>query len=305
MHNARVRRGLSLAAALTALGLAGAGCAGGGPDRPPPHAAAAPDLTTATTVRVAAAGDIARTETSARGTARLIRSLGPDAVLTLGDNAYPTGSFQQFQQYYDPTWGTFRAITHPAPGNHDYLTTGAAGYFRYFRDEVGDRPYYAWNAGTWRMYSLNCEIACGRGSRQLAWLEHDLDRIGSRPALGYVHEPLFTCSTGHDPSTLARPIWRALDRASGRILLTGHNHAYERFARQHADGSLSRRGVREFVVGTGGAERYALLRSCRHRLAAVDDSAGVLLLRLSADGYRWRFITTRGVVRDRGATSFG
>lgn len=303
MRNAGLRRALPLLAVSIAVALAG--CAGSAPDDKQARAESVRSLAGAATVRVAAAGDIARTETSARGTARLVRSLDPDAVLTLGDNAYPTGAYQQFQQYYDPTWGTFRAITRPAPGNHDYYTSGAAGYFRYFRDEVADRPYYAWNAGVWRMYSLNCEIPCGRGSRQLAWLKRDLDRIGSRPALGYLHEPLFTCSTGHDPSTRARAIWRALDRGSGRILLAGHNHAYERFARQHADGTLSRRGVREFVVGTGGAETYPLLTKCRHRLAGVDGVKGVLVLRLSADGYRWRFVTTRGVVRDHGATSFG
>jgi 3',5'-cyclic AMP phosphodiesterase CpdA len=253
-------------------------------------------------VRVAAAGDIAASPTSAEGTARLIESLAPDAVVTLGDNAYTEGSTAQYRTYYNPTWGQFRDITHPAPGNHDYYTADAAGYFRYFADQVGGRPYYAWNAGGWRMYSLNCEIACGKGSAQLRWLRHDLAAIGDRPALGYLHEPLFTCSTGHAPSTKGRGIWRVLDRNGGRILLTGHNHAYERFARQHAFGQLSRNGLREFVVGTGGAERYPLLSSCRHRQAGVDGVDGVLVLRLSPVEYSWRFVGADGRGRDHGTT---
>lgn len=222
--------------------------------------------------------------------------------MTLGDNAYPEGTIAQFRQYYDPTWGRFRDITRPAPGNHEYYTPQAAGYFRYFADQVDGRRYYAWNAGAWRMYSLNCEIACGRGSRQLRWLRHDLAAIGDRPALGYLHEPLFTCSTGHGGSTIARAIWRVLDRNGGRILLSGHNHAYERFARQHALGQRSDSGVREFVVGTGGAERYPLQPRCRNRQSGVDGADGVLLLRLSPVEYSWRFISTDGRVRDRGDT---
>jgi hypothetical protein len=293
-------RALGVTVAGCLIGLLATSCAGG--DRAPTATARA-DLPAADVVRLAAAGDIAWGPTGAADTARLVRSLDPDAVLTLGDNAYPNGTLQQFRDTYDPTWGTFRDITRPAPGNHDYYTPGAAGYFRYFADRVGGRAYYAWNAGVWRMYSLNCEIACGKGSRPLAWLKADLAKIGGRPALGYVHEPLFTCSTGHDPSPVAKAVWRALDRAGGRILLTGHNHAYERFSRQHADGSPSRRGMREFVVGTGGAVRYPLLDSCRHRQAGVDGADGVLVLRLSADGYHWRFVTVGGKVRDRGRTA--
>jgi acid phosphatase type 7 len=262
-----------------------------------------PERITAGDVRVAAAGDIASTPTNAEGTARLVELLAPDAVLTLGDNAYDDGTTAEFQLYYDPTWGRFLDITHPAPGNHDYHTPDAAGYFRYFAEQVDDQRYYAWNAGAWRMYSLNCEIACGKGSRQLRWLKNDLETIGNRPALGYVHEPLFTCSTGHGPSPVSRALWRALDRSTGEIMLTGHNHAYERFSRQHSLGQRSVHGIREFVVGTGGAERYPLLSTCRHRQAGVDGVDGVLLLRLSATEYAWRFIGTDGRVRDRGATT--
>ena len=296
--HACLARTLAIAAAAAAAAACAPATVSSGPAR-----ALQPVQTTAGAVRIAAAGDIASSPTSAEGTARLVETLAPDAVLTLGDNAYEDGTTAQFQQYYDPTWGRFRDITHPAPGNHDYHTPDAAGYFRYFADQVDGRPFYAWNAGAWRMYSLNCEIPCGKGSRQLRWLRHDLATIGNRPALGYLHEPLFSCSTGHEPSPVSRAIWRALDRSTGEILLTGHNHAYERFTRQHALGQRSVNGVREFVVGTGGAERYPLLSTCRHRQAGVDGTDGVLVLRLSATEYAWRFIGTDGRVRDRGATA--
>jgi hypothetical protein len=255
-------------------------------------------------VTVVAAGDIASSPTSAAGTARLVHELRPDAVITLGDNAYSSGTIADYEHNYAPTWGAFRAITHPAPGNHDYRTAGAAGYFDYFRQQVHGRPYYAWNAGTWRMYSLNCEIPCGTGSPELHWLTRDLAHLGSQPVLAYVHEPLFTCSTGHAPATLAHDIWSVLQRANGRILLTGHNHGYERFGPMAADGTAVPGGIREFVVGTGGAEFYPLRSSCPGREASADQVAGVLELRLAATGYRWRFVAVNGKVLDSGTQQF-
>jgi hypothetical protein len=231
--------------------------------------------------------------------------LDPDVVATLGDNAYPDGSIQNFRDYYKPTWGAFRGITRPAPGNHEYHTKRAAGYFRYFADQVRDRRYYAWNAGRWRMYSLNCEITCGKGSRQLAWLKADLRDIGNRPALGYLHEPLFSCSDGHPPVSLAAAIWRALQRANGRILLTGHNHGYERFAPMRADGSPAAGAVREFVVGTGGAEFFPLTEPCAHRQAEAGEVAGVLELTLRRHAYEWRFLRDDHTVLDSGQLSIG
>ena len=286
---------------LVGIAVAIAGCTGD------PRANARPDVAedvvpniSAAAVTVVAAGDIARNPDSGRRTARLIRSIGPDAVLPLGDNAYPDGSLSDYRANYDPTWGRFKAITRPIPGNHEYGTARAAGYFGYFADQVKGRPYYAWTAGRWRLYALNCEVDCGAGSAQLAWLSRDLRRHPGHPSLAYVHQPRFTCSTHHPPFHGLNAIWAALQGARGRVLLAGHNHAYERFAKQSAGGRLHSDGLRQFVVGTGGASAYPLSSSCPHRQAAYDDGPGVLVLRLAAEHFTWRFVAVGGRVIDRG-----
>lgn len=247
-----------------------------------------------------AAGDIAAHPTDGLGTARLIRRIAPDAVLTLGDNAYDEGSLADYRRNYHPTWGQFKAITRPVPGNHEYYTDGAAGYFAYFRDQVGGAEYYAWTAGHWRMYALNCEVACGEGSEQLDWLRQDLAAHADQPALAYLHEPLFSCSTRHRPLEELRAVWAALKGSRGKVMLSGHNHAYERFVEQDAHGGRDADGLRQFVVGTGGADLHRLRPRCVNRRAAHDRSAGVLRLTLRADSYAWSFIDVDNRVLDRG-----
>lgn len=280
--------------------LAGCSVASGAEDRTTPDAAVAGVNVGGRSVTVVAAGDIAREPDDGRGTARLIASIGPDAVLTLGDNAYEDGRYEEYQRNYDPTWGRFRSTTRPVPGNHEYRDQDAAGYQRYFRNQIGGREYYAWTAGSWRMYALNCEIDCGKGSAQLAWLRRDLTRHPRMPALAYLHKPRFTCSTVHGPETEVNAIWVALQRAKGRIMLAGHNHAYERFAKQDASGHRAADGIRQFVVGTGGVGLYPLRSPCRNRLAGQDDKAGVLKLRLRPDSFSWQFVAVGGRILDSG-----
>jgi len=250
-------------------------------------------------VTIAAAGDIAGTPEDGQGTADLIEALGPDAVLALGDNAYGSGSISQYRENYDPTWGAFKDITRPTPGNHEYRTEGAAGYFEYFRGQVHDQPFYAWDAGPWRMYSLNCEIDCDRGSEQLDWLTQDLAASADRPALAYVHQPFYTCSTKHPPYGQLDDIWKALQDGSGQLMLSAHNHAYERFAQQDAQGDASPAGLRQFVVGSGGVGVYPLERRCANR-DAQSEATGVLTLELRADSYGWEFVDVSGEVLDSG-----
>lgn len=254
-------------------------------------------------VTLVAVGDIAKVAADGRATSRLVAGVDPDTLLVLGDAAYDEGSPADYARAYDPWWGRFLPITRPVPGNHDYRTPGAAGYFGYFAEQVQGRRYYAWNAGSWRLYALNCEIACGRRSRQLAWLRADLAAHPHVPAVAYLHEPLFTCSTGHPPTAALGAAWRVLQRYGGQLLLSGHNHAYERFARQDAGGRRDPDGLRQLVVGTGGAETYPLRSRCAHRQAGVDGHDGVLVLRLRPDGYSWRFVGTGGRVLDRGRSA--
>lgn len=295
---------LRLFATLTLGSTLAAACAGA--DEDGQSVGASPSTSVAGTktgrsVTVVAAGDIAKSAAGSRATARLIRSLRPDAVLTLGDNAYDDGSVSDYARKYDPTWGRFKDITRPVPGNHEYHSEGAKGYFAYFADQVRGHAYYAWNAGAWRMYALNCEIDCGPDSRQLRWLRRDVAAHADRPMLAYLHQPRFTCSTRHPPERAVSALWSVLQGGRGRILLSGHNHAYERFAPLDARGSRDPDGLRQFVVGTGGAGLYALEDSCRHRLAGADHTTGVLVLRLEPRRFTWRFVSVTGATIDRGS----
>ena len=249
---------------------------------------------------VVAAGDIARKPEDGAGTADLIQSIRPEAVLALGDTAYDSGTPREYRENYQPTWGKFRRITRPIPGNHEYKTKDASGYFGYFRNQIHDRPYYAWDAGTWRMYALNCDIECGRGSEQLDWLVKDLEKHAESAALAYVHEPLYTCSTRHPPARRLDDLWAALQKGSGQLVLSANNHAYERFAPLDAGGGRASDGLRQFVVGTGGATLYPLVSPCEHREAQSDRTEGVLQLDLEADSYSWKFIAVDGTLLDSG-----
>ena len=280
-------------------------------------------------VRVAAAGDIACDPGSTRfagglgtalacrqhHTAALLSQRSYDAVLALGDNQYETGALSGYLASYDRSWGRAKAITRPVPGNHEYRTPGAAGYFDYFngpgvaRGPAGPRRrgFYSYDLGRWHLVALNsycAAVACGSGTEQLRWLRADLARSASSCVLAYWHQPRFSSGVhGGDPAL--RPIWRALTRARVEIALSGHDHDYERFAPLLADGRPSaRRGVRQFVVGTGGRELRPFSvprRGSRRRLAG---DFGVLDLRLRRGSYRWAFrAEPLGQALDRGRSS--
>lgn len=293
--------GLSLLLAAAVSGCAGSSDAA--PQRsasPPPTDVVAGAKVGAASVLLVAAGDIARNPDDGKDTAALVEAAKPDAVIALGDTAYDSGSASEFEDNYDPTWGKFKKITKPIPGNHEYKTPAAAGFFDYFRDEIHDQPYYAWNAGRWRVYALNCAEDCGRDSPQLRWLVEDLSEHANKPALAYVHEPLYTCSTRHSPYRRLDDIWTALQNGSGQAVLSGNNHSYERFAPLDAKGQPSDSGMRQFVVGTGGATLYPLVSPCAHREAQDDTTEGILKLQLNSDSYAWQFIGVGGKVLDSG-----
>jgi calcineurin-like phosphoesterase family protein len=244
------------------------------------------------------AGDIAdcgRTADSA--TAALIARI-PGHVYTLGDNVYPNGTAQQFAACYQPTWGRFKLRTRPATGNHDYHTAGAAGYFGYFGRQAGraSRGYYAYNLGTWRIYVLNsnCEIvSCAAGSAQERWLRADLAANRRSCVLAYWHHPLFSSGQhGGDPAV--QPLWAALYGARAEIVLNGHDHNYERFARQSPSGTPTARGIRQFVVGTGGAGLRPFGPPTRNSVARNSTTHGVLKLTLNPRSFHWRFVPVAG-----------
>lgn len=256
--------------------------------------------------RIVAVGDIACapgaevTATTCRqaATARVARSLAPSAVVPLGDLQYERGSLADFRRSYDVSWGPLKGITKPLPGNHEYKTPGAAGYYDYFgRTAPG---YFAWNAGRWRVYNLNTECSVIDCDREARWLAADLAANPRRCQVIALHRPRFSSGEhGNDP-TVAR-FWRIAYQHRVDIALAGHDHDYERFVRLSPSGERRpARGIRSFVVGTGGKSLYAM--GTRKAGSAYFQAArfGVLALDLGAGAYAWQYRTIDGVVRDRG-----
>jgi len=247
---------------------------------------------------VAAAGDIAEAGGDQEATAGVVASLDPTAVLTLGDNAYDSGSASEFRTYYDPSWGRFKAITHPAVGNHEYQTPGAAGYLDYF----GVQPYYAYDVCGWHAYSLNREISGAERDAELAWLRADLAAHRGVPMLAVWHEPRWTSGTKHGSDGGAADLWEAVVAGGVRVVLNGHEHSYERFAELDAQGRPAPGGTREFIVGEGGGgDLSAFGDPLAASQARISGAHGVLSLTLRPDGYDWRLVQVGGTVADQGS----
>ena len=205
------------------------------------------------------AGDIADCKdlSGAEATAKLLEQL-PGTVMAVGDLAYPDGSKENFT-CYDKTWGRVKSRTRPAPGNHEFHAAGATPYFDYFGAAAGDPKtgYYSYELGTWHIIVLNSECTdvggCEAGSPQEKWLRSDLAAHPAACTLAYWHKPLFSSGSAHGNDLTVKPLFQALYDANADVVVTGHDHDYERFAPQTPDGSADpARGIREFVVGTGG-----------------------------------------------------
>jgi len=245
------------------------------------------------------AGDIATCDGSGDSqTAALLAEI-PGTVFTAGDNAYPHGTLANYGDCYDPTWGAAFGRTRPAVGNHEYGTSGAAGYFSYFgaRGGPAGKGYYAYNLGTWRIYVLNSNCSkvggCGASSPQGRWLRSDLAAHPRRCILAYWHHPRFS-SGFHGNTTSVRPFWDALYAARADVVINGHDHDYERFSRQLPGGSRSTHGIMEFVAGTGGGERRPFSAIRAHSVARDATAFGVLKLTLHASSYDWQFVPVAG-----------
>ncbi len=286
-----------LAMAVSGLAVIGAATTGAAlaPDGGSHQRAASVMATAAGDPVLVGAGDIASGGPEERATAALIASI-PGTVFTLGDNAYPAGRRADFRHYYRPTWGAFLARTRPAPGNHDYLTPGARAYFTYFGSAAGPhrRGYYSYNLGAWHIVALNSEISMRTGSPQERWLERNLDASRKQCTLAYWHRPRFTSGAVHGPSKETNPLVRDLYRHGAEIVLAGHNHQYERFAPMTPKGYANPRGIRFFVVGTGGAEHYGFGKPKAHSQVRNGDTSGVLKLTLHAHSYHWEFVPIAG-----------
>jgi len=245
------------------------------------------------------AGDIADCGSSgaagsgAEATAKLLDGIA-GTVFTAGDNAYGSGTTRQFANCYGPTWGRHKIRTYPAAGNHDYLTPGASGYYDYFGAAAGDhsKGYYSYNIGAWHVIVLNTndlcsKIRCDAGSPQEQWLRTDLADHPAKCTLAYWHHPRYSSGITHGSSTEVSALYQALYDYNADLIITGHEHNYERFAPQDANGNLdAARGIRQFVVGTGGAHHYGFEATpVANSEVRIKDTFGVIKLTLHSGSY--------------------
>lgn len=255
-----------------------------------------------TPVTLVGAGDIAScSQSNDTATARLLGRIS-GTIFTLGDNVYPYGTAQKYRDCYKPTWGRYKNRTRPAVGNHDYdRTTRAEPYFAYFGARAGTsgRGYYSYDRGRWHIVVLNSNCGqvggCESDSPQGRWLRNDLAKNPSRCTLAYFHHPLQ--ATGlNTPSPQVRPFWSMLHARGADVILSGHAHRYERHAPMTPGGVRSAKGIRQFVVGTGGADGGdEVYRSQAPNLQRVKvGTPGVLRLNLRVDSYAWKFVPIAG-----------
>ena len=244
-----------------------------------------------------------------QATADLVAAQRADAVLALGDIQYENATLRDFQTSFDRAWGRFKGIMHPTPGNHEYVTMGAPGYFSYFGAAAGppDRGYYSFDLGSWHLIALNSNCTkiqggCDRTGAQASWLRADLASHKNTCTLAFWHHPRFSSGKyGNDART--DRLWRALYEGGADVIVVAHDHNYERFAPQDPDGRLDRaRGMREFVVGTGGRSHDRFLSSAANSEARNDTTFGILRLSLLPTGYSWRFIPeAKATFKDSGS----
>ena len=263
------------------------------PPNPPPAAG----------VVFVGSGDIGACELDGKEqTAQLLDKIA-GTVYTTGDNAYPHGTDTDFANCYDASWGRHKARTMPTPGNHEYHTAGAAGYFKYYGANAGPpgRGYYGYDLGQWRIISLNSNVSTTSSSEQVTWLKADLAANPKKCTLAYWHHPLFS-SGKHGDGTFTQPLWQALDDADADLILTGHHHSYERFAPQTPTGLADPvRGIRQFVIGSGGTDFHAFGPPKPNSEVRDNVTWGVVKFTLYADRYDWEFIPVAGkTFTDRG-----
>ncbi len=322
------RSTFAVVATAAAVGLLLVQC-GKGPTEPsvtpPPAAATVPASAPGPVIALpsppvlfSGAGDIANCSvpgTNHEGTARILEGIG-GRIFTLGDNAYPRGQREDFQNCYDASWGrpSLRLRTYPSPGNHDYGDTvrhEAAPYYNYF-DNAGPAGlgYYSYDWGDWHIISLNSNFYGTRpnagepGAAQMSWLFQDLQASHAKCTLAYWHHPAFS-SGQNGPSVGMRPVFRLLYEAGADVVLNGHDHLYERFDPQNSEGQPdAARGIRQFIVGTGGTLPLSpVVNLALNSQVRRTGMFGILKMTLSAESYSWEFITVDHGVQDSGSAT--
>ena len=243
-----------------------------------------------------------------KATAQVISDIpNLSAVLPLGDNQYEKGTLEAYKASYDPLWGKFNSIARPVPGNHEYYTKDAEGYYQYYGKIAHDpkKGYYSYDLGNWHLIALNsnCEAigGCGQGSPQEVWLKNDLATHQNLCTVAYWHHPRFS-SGSHGSYKEYDAFWQALYQAKVELVLNAHDHLYERFERQTPTTTPDlARGIREIVVGTGGKNLYRFLTIQPNSIVRNAETYGVVKLTLGKKNYSWEFLpTSGGTFKDQG-----
>lgn len=238
-------------------------------------------------------GDIAKCGSQleyARATAALVKQFPDATVFTAGDNAYESGTAEQFANCYDATWGAFKERTHPTPGNHDHRSKGAQPYLDYF----GVKPFYSFEVKSWHVVALDSMLDMTADSPQAKWLDSDLAATKQRCIAAIWHHPRYSSGPHglqpNDPGRKTAALWSILAAHHATLIVNGHDHHYERFA--------PRDGLRQFIIGTGGAELYPSVGNAEGSEARDDQHFGILVLTLHPSSYEWRFLGIDGLARD-------
>ena len=254
-----------------------------------------------------AAGDIAGCGSRSDEETALVLDGVPGLIATLGDNAYPRGTAREYEECFAPSWGRHKDRIRPVPGNHDYFTPGAAGYFGYFGPAAGEpgKGYYTYELNGWRIYALNSKCSriggCEAGSPQYRWLADQLKINRASCTLAYWHEPPFGAGLENPRAEAVRPWVTLLYEAGADIILSASAHNYQRLARLDPTGETDDKfGIRYFVVGTGGAGLHPVDASFSGLEVWNDSVHGILRLTLDEDGYTWQFLPADGEFTDAG-----
>ncbi len=232
-------------------------------------------------------------------TAELTEKIRPDAVLVLGDAQYNQGSLLNFLRFYDKAWGKFFDKTYPTPGNHEYETPGAKGYLDYFAERAAPsgKSYYSFDLGKWKVFSINSNCwaigGCFNGSPQYSWLKDELQKTNNKCVMAFWHHPYLSSGKTHGGLDLMEDMWKLLYDFKADVVLSGHEHNFEVFKPTDEDGTIAlERGVRQFVVGTGGRNLYQFdIHPYEASEIRASSNYGVMKMTLKPESYEWGFYT--------------
>ncbi len=241
----------------------------------------------------------------ATATANLLSQYPSSTLLLFNGDATDTGALSQFTDCFNTTFGKYKSQIRPVPGNHEYGTSGASGYFTYYGAQAKPQgqSYYSFNTGAWHIVALNTEIDVSATSAQLTWLKNDLAANRTQCTLAYWHEPRWS-SGNHGNNTFVSALWQVLYDNNVDLIFNGHDHDYERFAPQNPAGAADNaRGMRQFVIGTAGAPPYSFSSTQANSQVRMSGQYGAVQFTLHPSSYDWKWVGATGSFTDTGSTA--